>query len=305
MANFLGVFGHVILDYIANLESLPEPNTSVQLIDRERFFGGTGGNIARIAARLGVATALASFVGEDFPPEYREALAADGVDLTDLRAVPDVATPTAWIFTDRRGNQIAIVDQGPMKSASKYGVLTHTVETAEIVHLGTGRPEYYAKIAAIAARLGKRVAFDPSQEIHYVYTPERFRSLLRHAEVFFANEAEMKRALGFVRRKRPADLLEWVDVVVMTRGGKGSTILSTEGKDDIPAIEPRRVVDVTGAGDAYRAGFYAGLSRGLDLRHCGLLGSAVSGFVIERRGTQTNIPTWDQAVARASRHASF
>ena len=51
--------------------------------------------------------------------------------------------------------------------------------------------------------------------------------------------------------------------------------------------------------------YYAGLSQGLDLRHCGLLGSAVSGFVIERRGTQTNIPTWDQAVARASRHASF
>jgi len=305
MANFLGVFGHVILDYIANLESLPEPNTSVQIIDRQRFFGGTGGNIARIAARLGVPTALASFVGEDFPPEYRDALAADGVDLTDLCVVPGTSTPTAWIFTDRQGNQVAIVDQGPMKSAAKYEVLSHTVETSEIIHLGTGRPEYYAKIAAMAARLGKRVAFDPSQEIHYVYTPATFRSLLRRAEIFFGNQAEMKRALGFVNRKRPADLLEWTDIVVMTRGDKGSTILSSEGKVDIPAISSRRVVDVTGAGDAYRAGFYAGLSRGLDLRHCGLLGSAVSGFVIERRGTQTNIPTWDQAVARASRHASF
>src|SRR2546425_2377886 len=265
MANFLGVFGHVILDYIANLESLPEPNTSVQLIDRERFFGGTGGNIARIAARLGVPTALASFVGEDFPPEYREALAADGVDLTDLRAVPDAATPTAWIFTDRRGNQIAIVDQGPMKSASKYGVLTHTVETSEIVHLGTGRPEYYAKIAALASKLGKRIGFDPSQEIHYVYTPVTFRRLLGRAQMFFGNEVEMKRALSFVRRKKPADLLEWVEVVVMTRGAKGSTILSNEGRIDIPVIRSRKVVDVTGAGDAYRAGFYAGLSRGFDL----------------------------------------
>src|SRR5437870_3145582 len=168
MANFLGVFGHVILDYIANLESLPEPNTSVQIIDRQRFFGGTG------------------------------------------------------------------------------------------------RPEYYAKIAAMAARLGKRVAFDPSQEIHYVYTPATFRSLLRRAEIFFGNQAEMKRALGFVNRKRPADLLEWADIVVMTRGDKGNTILSAEGKVDIPAISSRRVVDVTGAGDAYRAGFYAGLSRGLE-----------------------------------------
>jgi len=219
--------------------------------------------------------------------------------------VPGVSTPTAWIFTDRRGNQIAIVDQGPMKFAGKYEVLTHTVETSEIVHLGTGRPEYYAKIAALASKLGKRIAFDPSQEIHYVYTPVTFRRLLGRAQMFFGNEVEMKRALSFVRRKKPADLLEWVEVVVMTRGAKGSTILSNEGRLDVPAIQSRKVVDVTGAGDAYRGGFYAGLSRGFDLLRCGLIGSAVAGFVIERRGTQTNIPTWSQAVARASRHASF
>ena len=303
--NFLGVFGHVILDYIANLEALPAPNTSVQILDRRRFFGGTGGNIARISARLDVPTALASFVGEDFPTEYREALEGDGVDLTDLRQVRGVSTPTAWIFTDRRGNQIAIVDQGPMKSAGKYGVLAHTVRSSEIVHLGTGRPEYYLKVAALAAKLGKRIAFDPSQEIHYVYTRETFRRLLGYAQMFFGNEVEMKRALGFVRRKRPADLLEWVDVVVMTRGAKGSTILSNEGTVNVPPIHSRKVVDVTGAGDAYRAGFYAGLFRGFDLYRCGLVGSAVAGFVIERRGTQTNIPTWSKAVARASRHASF
>ena len=303
--NFLGVFGHVILDYIANLESLPAPNTSVQILDRQRYFGGTGGNIARISARLGVRTALASFVGEDFPPEYREALATDGVDIADLCVVQGVSTPTAWIFTDRRGNQIAIVDQGPMKFARKYEVLTHTVETSEIVHLGTGRPEYYVRIAAVASKLGKRIAFDPSQEIHYVYTPVTFRRLLSRAQMFFGNEVEMKRALSFVRRRKPVDLLEWVDVVVMTRGAKGSTILSNEGRFDVPVIRSRKVVDVTGAGDAYRAGFYAGLSRGFDLFRCGLIGSAVAGFVIERRGTQTNIPTWSQAVARASRHASF
>ncbi|TLZ61465.1 MAG: hypothetical protein E6K16_06120, partial [Methanobacteriota archaeon] len=214
--NFLGVFGHVILDYIANLESLPAPNTSVQILDRQRFFGGTGGNIARISARLGVRTAIASFVGEDFPKEFRDALESDGVDLTDLRVVRGVSTPTAWIFTDPRGNQIAIVDQGPMRYAAKYGVLAHTVKTSEIVHLGTGRPEYYLKVAALAAKLGKKIAFDPSQEIHYVYTPATFRRLLSRSDMFFGNEVEMKRALSFVHRKTPADLLEWVDIVVMT-----------------------------------------------------------------------------------------
>jgi sugar/nucleoside kinase (ribokinase family) len=305
VTGFLGVFGHVVLDQIVTLEKLPEPNTSIQILDRERFFGGTGGNIARVAARLGVRTALASFVGEDFPQEYREALVADGVDVTDLRCVPGHRTPMAWIFSDRRGNQMAIVDQGPMRVASHLEVLTHTVESSTVVHIGTGRPEYYSRVAALASRLGKRIAFDPSQEIHYVYTAATFMRLLRRAEFFFGNESETKRALAFARRKRPADLLEFVRTVVLTRGATGSTVFSEAGKEEIPAVRPRRVVDVTGAGDAYRAGFYAGLSRGFDLRRCGLLGSAVASFVIERRGTQTNIPTWDQAIARLSRFASF
>jgi len=305
VTNFLGVFGHVILDYIVTLEKFPERNTSIQILDRETFFGGTGGNIARIAARLGVRTALASFVGGDFPPEYRHALVADGVDVKDLRSVPGHRTPTAWIFSDRRGNQMAIVDQGPMKVAATLEVLAHTVESSDLVHIGTGRPEYYSRIVALASKLGKRIAFDPSQEIHYVYDAATFRRLLRRAEFFFGNESETRRALAFTKRKRPSDLLEFVRVVVLTRGAKGSTILSEDGKVDVPAIQPRRVVDVTGAGDAYRAGFYAGLARGLDLHRCGLLGSSVASFVIERRGTQTNIPTWGQAVARASKFASF
>jgi nucleoside kinase len=305
VTSFLGVYGHVNLDYIVTLEKLPEPNTSIQILDRKTFFGGTGGNIARIAARLGVRTALASFVGDDFPADYREALAADGVDLTDLRTVAGYATPTVWIFSDRKGNQMAVVDQGPMKDAAKLDLLTHTVESSELIHLGTGRPEYYLKVAAIASKLGKRIAFDPSQEIHYVYDAAKFRRLLPHAEFFFGNEAEMKRALAFTRRKRPADLLEFVRVVVLTRGGKGSTIFAEGGRLDIPSIAPKKPVDVTGAGDAYRAGFYAALTRGFDLYRCGLLAAAVAGFAIERRGTQTNIPTWAQAVARASRHASF
>ncbi len=305
MTGFLGVFGHVVMDYIVTLERLPRPNTSIQILDRQRFFGGTGGNIARVAARLGVATSLAGFVGEDFPPEYREALAADGVDVTDLRAVRGAGTPTAWIFSDRGGNQMAVVDQGPMKAAARFEVLRHTVEASEVVHIGTGRPEYYARVAARAARLGTRVAFDPSQEIHYVYMRSTFLRMLRRAELFFGNEPELRQALKFARRRRPADLLEFVKTVVVTRGAKGSTILSAEGREDIPAVTPRRVVDVTGAGDAYRAGFYAGLSRGLDLRRCGLIGSSVASFVVEKRGTQTNIPTWSRAVARVSKLAQF
>jgi ribokinase len=304
MKNFLGAFGHVALDYIITLRRLPRPNTSIEIETRRRSFGGTAGNLTRAAARLGVKTSLASFVGEDFPSDYRDALRKEGVDLTDLRAVRGSTTPTAWIFSDRTGNQMAVIDQGPMK-ATRLPILRHSVEDVELVHLGTGRPQYYSLIAELAARRNRTIAFDPSQEIHYVYTPGLFRTLLRRTTYFFGNAAEIAQAKRFARVTSTEGLLRFTTVVVATLGSRGSTVYTRDGKIPIPRVRPRRVVDVTGAGDAYRAGFYAGLSRGLDLRRCGILGSSAASFVVEAQGTQTHLPTWAQALQRARKFASF
>lgn len=305
LTSYVGVFGHVALDYIVTVPKLPERNTSIHILGRRRYFGGTAGNLARAAGRLGLKASLASFVGGDFPRDYREALRRDRVNLRDLRTVRRADTPAAWIFSDPRGNQIAVIDQGAMKDAPRLALQRHSVRDVELVHIGTGPPEYYAKVADLAEDLGRPIAFDPSQEIHYVYRASQFRSLLTKATYFFANEAELVRAKQLVRGTQTRDLLRYVEVLIVTRGAWGSEILMRGARIRIPRVKPRRVADVTGAGDAYRAGFYAGLAHGYDLRRCGILGSAVASFVIEEKGTQTNLPTWGQTVRRAQRIASF
>jgi sugar/nucleoside kinase (ribokinase family) len=303
--NYLGAFGHVVLDYVVTVPRLPRPNTSIQILDRQRYFGGTAGNLARAAARLGVKVSLASFVGPDFPADYWSALKEEGVDLRDLRRIANHMTPTAWVFSDRKGDQMAIIDQGPMKDAARRPVLRHSVRDAELVHLGTGRPEYYAKVADYARELDRAVSFDPSQEIHYVYRPQLFRRLMSRADYFFGNEAEIAQAKRFMRVTSTGNLLPRANVVVATLGARGSVVFNQGHRIRIPRVRPRRVVDVTGAGDAYRAGFYAGLSRGYDLRRCGLLGSTVASFTVEEKGTQTNLPSWTQTLRRASRYGSL
>src|SRR5207247_4897870 len=101
--NFVGAFGHVAMDYIVTLRRLPTPNTSIEILDRERYFGGTAGNLARAAARLGVKVSLASFVGGDFPADYRDALNEDRVDTSDLRTVSYANTPNVLVFSDLMG----------------------------------------------------------------------------------------------------------------------------------------------------------------------------------------------------------
>lgn len=305
LRNYVGAFGHVVLDHLLTVPRLPRPDTSVAILDQKRYFGGTAGNLARAAARLGVRTSLASFVGPDFPADYRGALREEGVDLRDLRAVPGCSTPEAWVFSDGRGHQMTIIDQGPWTATGRLPVLRHSVRDVELVHIGTGRPAYYARVAALAEELDRPIAFDPSQEITYVYDRRSFRGLFRKATYFFGNEGEVTQAMRFMGAASAQELLRPVEAVVVTRGARGSVVVTREGKIRIPAVRPRRVVEITGAGDAYRAGFYAGLAHGYDLRRCGLLGSAVASFVVEQKGTQTNLPTWAQALGRARRHAPF
>ncbi len=296
--NYLGVFGHVVVDNIFSVSSLPKVNSSIAATGLETMYGGTGANIAIIASHLGVKTALASFVGEDFPEEYGQLLQDSGIDLTDLKAVKGYSTPQAWIFVDPEQNQMTIFHQGPMADAAKFELQRHTIEDSEIIHIGTGRPEYYQKVIELASSMGKKIAFDPAQELSYVYSPESFKNILQHADYFFANESELTTALSYLNMKEEGDLLEFADVIVITKGEKGSAIVTRDGIISIPSIRSKDVQDITGAGDAFRAGFYAGMCRDLDLEICGLIGSATASFIIEKKGPQTNLPTWEQVETR-------
>ncbi len=303
--HFLGVYGHVNLDYIIHVPRLPRPNTSIQIKDEQQYFGGTGANVARLASSMSVITALSSFVGEDFPESYRDALRSSDVDISEVRVVKRYNTPKVWIFSDPRGNQMAIVDQGPMKEAVRLPLLLNTAMLSEWVHFCTGRPEYYAKVARKAAKAGKRISIDPAQEIHYVYKASTLRSMARYADMFFGNKQEVSKAAKMLNLDGARGLLEKFEVVIETRGAKGSLVHEKDGTTKLPAIRPRKVVDPTGAGDAYRAGFYAGLSHSFDNVQCALLGTAAASLNLEAKGTQTVLPTYMQVRTRAMKTGLF
>ena len=297
--NFVGIFGHVNLDYIMDVEKLPEPNTSIQVSNVQRFFGGTGGNIALMVASMGVKAALASFVGSDFPKDFKDAFFNAGVDTYDLQEMKNHLTPTCRIMTDPENNQIGIMDQGPMGEMDDFPIAEHTINNSQIVHIGTGRPAYYRKIMQHAKNLGKKIYFDPAQELHYLYSPEVFADLLNMSHALFVNQSELATAMKYMDYSDKAQLLEHVELLIITLGKDGSQILTKSEEINIPAVTPKIVVDPTGAGDAYRAGFYAGLSRQKSLDECGWLGAAAASFAIEVSGPVGKLPSWEEVLGRA------
>jgi len=166
------------------------------------------------------------------------------------------------------------------------------------VHVYTGRPEYYLPLMELLSVRGKSISFDPAQEIHHVWDAASFRKALPLSDVLFANRGELDRAMGYMGVENAQELLEHVDMVVNTLGSEGSVIYTGGEEMHIPPIAPARVVDTTGAGDSFRAGFYAGRYRGYDVFDCAVLGSATSSFAIESQGGMTNIPSWEMVMER-------
>ena len=288
---FLAVFGHTNIDMLATVKRLPAPDESMAFEGPVRALGGTAANIAVVAARLGTPTCLVSHVGLDFPPAFRAQLQRAGIDTRHFIRVKGAPTPVCWIFSDPQGKQVCFINQGAAKFADRSPVPMRAVRAARVVHLATGSPKHHFKVALLAKRLGRQIAFDPGQELSYVWSPSTFRRMLRFADTLFLNDAERRKAFAYLHIRRAADLLDFVDEVILTHGASGSQHLSRDGEAHVAALRGRRVVNTTGAGDAFRGGYYAALYRGLPIKDRLRWGNAAASFVIESHSGTASAPT--------------
>ena len=293
---FLTVYGHVSIDQIISLKEFPQVNTSVDITDKRRYLGGTGANIATIAASLGVPTAICSYVGCDFPDEYRKMMKQNGLIMDELVEVQEYETSTALIVNNEHNDQITYFYQGPMGCMDKDHALSGTASRSKMVHFSTGSPEYYLAVMGLLEPKGIKISLDPAQEVHRIWNADTFRRALKYSDILFSNQYEMSSMLSYLGLKGPDEIP--VETLVLTKGKEGADIWMNGKHSSVPAIHSGSVVDSTGAGDAFRAGFYAGLYRDYSMQKSALVGAATASFIIESRGSLTKIPTWEQVLSR-------
>lgn len=295
---FLSVYGHITVDQILSVKRFPNINETVDVIDKRTVLGGTGTNIAVTAAKLGVPTAICTFVGEDFSSSYEGFMRGTGLIMDDFVKVPDYETSQAIILNNESLEQKVVFYQGPMGNASHLGkVLYKSASESQYVHFCTGEPEYYLSVMNMLSGKGPHMSVDPAQEVYKMWDRDTISRAVDKCDSLFCNDFEAKVIEKYLDI---GDVLSInIPVVVRTLGDRGS-IAKVEGKlYEIPAVKADKVVDATGAGDAYRAGFYAGLYHGMSIVDSLTVASAVSSFVVEKVGALTNTPTWEQVMERA------
>lgn len=284
---FLGVYGHVNIDTILLVDDLPERGHTVPSLGEVDRIGGTAGTIARSAARLGVPTALAAFVGEDFPAEYHTHLEDLGIDLTDLRTRPG-KTPHCWLVSVPGGDHVSVIDQGVYGDDGPFPLLDYTLLNSEWVHVTTGDVDMHMQVLRDAAKADRRTMFDPAQELHYRYDARNLERCLNDATVFICNDVELGHALDKLSYGDPVQLHDHVDTVLVTQGADGVDVRTDDGVQRVPACPVRgeHHPETTGAGDVFRGGLYAGLHDGATLPDAVRWGAVAASLYLEAEGAE-------------------
>lgn len=258
-----------------------------------RTHGGIAGNIAYSLALLGEKPILFSSIGED-QKEYMKKLEKLGVDISAVH-FSQLPSATFTVLTDRNDCQVGGFYPGAMSDASELSIEKFADKDVFVV-ISAHDPAQMKKQVLECKKLGKRLFYDVGQQALNI-ADEDIREGIDAAELLIVNDYEM----GILVKKTgwsENEIRAKVKTCVVTLGEKGCEIFQGEKKDAVGVCKVEKMVDPTGAGDAFRAGFLYGYLREWELKTCAQLGAVVASFAIEHVGTQEHLFTHEDVNAR-------
>jgi adenosine kinase len=299
------VTGSIATDYLMKypglfrehifIEQTGKLSVSFLVEDKQMSRGGIGPNIAYTMALLGEKPKLMGTVGQDFG-DYRQWLELQGIDTSLVVAYPGEFTATFTVITDLEQNQIAGFHSGAMQRGKELTYRGLDRSVIDYVIISPHDPEGMIRNCTECRELDLRFIFDPSQQLARL-NGEQVLAAMDCAFALTVNDYELE----LVKQKTGLDeagILDKVGMLVVTRGGAGSTFMSRDRRVDVPIAPAREIVDPTGVGDAFRGGLLVGLLRGYPWEVIGRVGSLAATYCLERVGTMNHRYTVAEFAAR-------
>lgn len=257
-----------------------------------------GGSAANTMAGLASLGARAVFLGkvrdDDLGKRFGESLRSLGVDFTTVPANGGSATASSMIAVTPDGQRSMNTYLGACREMTPDDVAADEVAEARILYIegylwdAEAAKEASRKAIRAAKTAHAKVALSLSDSFCVGRFRAEFLELMqRELDILFANEDEAKSLfetedLAVVEQK----LKEWGGLAVVTRSEKGCVVMRGPERHAVAAHPVTKVVDTTGAGDLFAAGFLFGLIRGKTLADCGRLGGLAAAEVISHYGAR-------------------
>jgi adenosine kinase len=256
--------------------------------------GGCAPNIAFSLALLDERPLIMGTAGLDFG-DYRLWLEDHGVDTSGIEIVSEVFTASFFATTDQNQNQIASFYAGAMAHA--HTLSFHDLdEPVDLTIIAPNDPRAMDVYVEECKALDIPYIYDPSQQV-VRSSPASLREGVVGADILVVNDYEYELLKDRVDMTDD-EIREAVRrAVIVTLGDEGAMIWTDE-KIQVPAVPPRRILDPTGVGDAFRSGLIKGLALGLPWDACGRIGTLAATYVLETKGPQAHSYTLPEFVAR-------
>ncbi len=256
-------------------------NVSFLVPRMRREFGGCAGNIAYNLKLLGGDPIPMATVGQDFGP-YRDYFRELDIRLDQVKEIPELFTPQAFITTDLDNNQITAFHPGAMMRSYE----NHVRDVAG-VSIGIVSPDGYDGMIQNAKEFSEGnipFIFDPGQAMP-LFNGAELRTFIEQADYATVNDYEsnlLQERSGW----SAAQIAGMVKAYIVTRGPEGATIHADGKTHHVPPAHERRITDPTGCGDAFRAGLIFGIEKGYDWLTIGRIGNLMGALKVEHPGTQ-------------------
>jgi adenosine kinase len=304
------VTGSIAFDYLMSFPGkftdhfLPEHMHRVSLsflvdtMDKRR--GGCAPNIAYTLALLGEKPLLMGTAGQDFG-DYRAWLDAAGIDTSLVKVIDGKFCASFFCSTDEANNQIASFYTGAMANAGELSFrIVDGARRDTLVIISPNDPGAMVQYAEECSTLGIRYIWDPGQQCARMDGPQ-LADGVKGAYMVIANDYEFE----LLRQKTGMDeaqILNEAELLVVTRGEQGCSVLTKYGRTEVRSVRPDRIEDPTGVGDAFRGGFMKGLAIGAPFDVCAQLGSVAATYALEHLGGTSHAYTKREFAARYEKH---
>jgi len=293
LMSFPGHFSEVIMpDQLDNISLSFLVDTMV----KQR--GGVAPNIAYTMAMLGGRPSILATAGQDFS-EYRAWLEEQGVNTSAIVDIDDVFTASFFVTTDLDQNQIASFYTGAMAFADTVTFEKYAPD-ADLATISPNDPRAMQAYIRECKQLGIPYIYDPSQQTIRLSGEELYEGL-DGCFLLAVNSYEFH----LIQERTGLDsngILDLVGGLLVTSGADGSELTVGDESWQIPVAPPSKIVEPTGAGDAFRGGLIRGIELGVSWPTAARMGALASTFVLENMGTQGHRFTPQSFVERFRKH---
>jgi len=289
--------GHALVDIRFIVEFFANPDQESPIIKQTRGVGGSAANVAIDISKLGGKSGIIVKLGlDDFGRMVVDELMRHSVDVSGVR-VCIADTGFTIVIIDKNGRVIMYGFKGAAEKLEPEDIDRKLISRAKYVHIASLRPDTSIAVAETAHETGATVSWDPGRVLARKGA-ENLKQLLEKVDIILANRYEAKSLTGLEDYKEAAEkLLEYgPEIVVVKRGKEGVYVKSRKGEEyELPAFPVKKVVDTTGAGDAFAAGLLLGLSRGYSLKKALIYANAVAALKVARLGSHS-VPSHDEVI---------